>query len=353
MDFVLVSRVVSFLFFLWVAHGVLCHAGLAARLLTALAKRRTTWPGPTTICSNRHEANARRRRFRPPPSLYPQYLQSVAGMVLVVSANAAFFHLTMTMPLAVPGQAIPWVIALAGTLLMYFNFSRRAGFYEAMLEWTLAELPRQAMDTDEPNEDVAHAFMAIRKGVRRICGSVWLAALSTVFMWGVWHNPHMRLSEIAIERPATGPLTWEQIERAATAGDVTFVPSPKVTLAALPDTRLMAAMSLCTLEDGRTLLAMKAGRGNINEVSSQQALSALVFRPEWRMPFPGLGAEYPNAVAAVATKEELQRFVKMERTKNLFFTLLYVGFMGHAVYLVISMRRWLRVSRMKKGVHTL
>jgi hypothetical protein len=252
MDVVLIARVVTFLFFLWVAHGVICHASLTARLLTALATDRTSWPGPITISINKQEAIARRRRFAPPPSLYPQYLPPVAGMALALGVTGVFVHLTMTLPLAASGQAIPWVVALAGTLLMYFSFSRRAGFYEAMLEWTLAELPRQALDTDEPSEDVAHAFMAIRKGVRRICTSTFLAGLSALFMWGVWHNPHVRVSEAAIARPATGPLTWEHVERAANEGAVT-----------------------------------------------------------------------------------------------------YVGFMGHAVYIVISMRRWLRVSRRKKGVHAL
>jgi len=353
MDVVLVARIVSFLFFLWVAYGAFCHVGLTGRLLIALAKGRTTWPGPITICSNRREAVARRQRFAPPPSLFPQYLLPVAGIVLVVAANAAFVHLTMTIPLSESAQLLSWSVALAGTLLLYVSFSRRARFYEAMLEWTLTELPRQAMDTDEPSEDVAHAFTAIRKGVRRICSSTWLACLSTLFMWGAWHNPHVRYSEAAIERPATGPLTSMQVERAATAGEVMFLPSPGIRIAAVPGTRLMAAMGIGTLEDGRTFLVMKAGRGGITDTAGQHALSALVYRPEWRMPFPGMGAEYPNAVAAIATKEELQRFVKAERTKNLFFALLYVGFMGHAVHLVISMRRWLRVRRQKKGVHTL
>lgn len=353
MDVVLIARVVTFLFFLWVAHGVLCHASLTARLLTALATRRTTWPGPVTISANKQEAAGRRQRFAPPPSLYPQYLLPVAGMVLVAGAAGSFVRLAMTMPLAGPGQ--PWlgVVAVAGSLLMCFSFSRRAGFYEAMLEWTLMELPRQAQDTDEPSETVAHALMAIRKGVRRICTSSFLACLSALFMWGALHNPHVRFSETAIAQPATGPLTWEQVERAANDGVVTFVQNPQLRVSAAPGARLMAAMGVGTLEDGRALLVMKSGRTDLTDAAGLQQLSALVYRPEWRFGFPGIGAEYLNAIAAIATKEELESFAKWERTKNMLFVLLYVGFMGHAVYVVISMRRWLRVSRLKKGVHAL
>jgi hypothetical protein len=353
MDFVLIARVVTFLFFLWVVHGVLCHAGLAARLLLAIATRRTVWPGPVTICANKQEAIARRRRFAPPPSLYPQYLRPVAGMTFAAVAMGAYLRLTLTLPLNANDQAVPWVIAVAGTLFLYFRFARRAGFYEAMVEWTLTELPRQAQDTDEPSEDVAHAFLAIRKGVRRICTSSFLAGLSALFMWGVWHNPHVRFSEAAIAQPAAGPLTSEHVERAANQGVVTFVSHPSIRVSPAPGARLMAAVGVGTLEDGHTVLVMKSGRTDLTNAASLEPLSALVYRPEWRLPLPGLGAEYPNAIAAIATKDELERFAKWERTKNMLFVLLYVGFMGHAVYVVISMRRWLRVSRLKKGVHGL
>jgi hypothetical protein len=169
----------------------------------------------------------------------------------------------------------------------------------------------------------------------------------------VWHNPHVRFSEAAIAQPAAGPLTSEHVERAANQGVVTFVSHPSIRVSPAPGARLMAAVGVGTLEDGHTVLVMKSGRTDLTNAASLEPLSALVYRPEWRLPLPGLGAEYPNAIAAIATKDELERFAKWERTKNMLFVLLYVGFMGHAVYVVISMRRWLRVSRLKKGVHAL
>lgn len=351
-DTLLIVRAGSLLLTAWTVRPLLCHAGLVARLVFEAGRNRALWPGPRTIFRGMMATRVSAPANTKSPYLYPRYLMAVSGMLLVALTFGGLFYQSMR-PHVAPASIGSLVFVVVGAALVFARFARTAEFYSSMVEWALSELPRQALDTDEPDKEVAQAFVAIRKGVNRIWTNVWLAALSTIFIVGVWQSPHRRLSEAAIMNATIGPLQWEHVERVMQGGEVIFVRNPQIGVADIPNARLMVALAECTLADGHKLLGLKPKRGPAAELMKRADLCALLYPPEWRLPYPGVGSEYPSVLVAIASEDNLVRFAKSQRTMNLLFSLLYVGFMANGLYLVIGLRRWLRGSRMKKGKHNL
>jgi hypothetical protein len=313
---------------------------------------RTQWPGPRTYFASRRELERALSFRRPPPRLYPRYLWNAATLVAV---SGLFIWIAYDLgwraqPLAQARYSATLPMLLVG-VIAYFLAARRLADYEAATEWALSEAPHTPADTEVPDKETSHGFGLIRVAIRRIWTQAWLIAISAVAVWYFVPNREGVQVGAALAQPQNGPVTQQHVERVARGEAAFYFPVPGGSLKALQIGRIYPSATLAsfTTADNRELLALLLQRRSVEKLSGQEALEAVVYRPYSTMVFPELEGGLPRALVAMGTRDELTSLAK---GRDVVLKVMLVGlvvFAIHALYIVTTLRRWLRVAFAKKG----
>jgi hypothetical protein len=349
-DRIVVFRIVSLAFAALSLRTLLFHAALVARLLRATLQGRTQWPGPYTLVSSDEArmANALGRPLR----LYPHYVKHVSAILASFLVLVWMAHQALWLPpggVGLPGGL--W--ALVGVALVsYFLAAGAASRNEAAVEWALGESHRTPRSTNEADRETVQGYMLIRRTVRRVWTNVWLILLTALFVAQAATSREGAQLEAALAQPTTGPLVRAQVEAVVRGERAVYLQSPVGALAAPRDSRWYPRATVVTLktdEDQELLALLLEGRG-IEAVHQLPEARALVYRPDSTFLFPELGRTHPRALVVFGTAKELEAFAKGRRSLWIFFSLVGLAFAVHAIHLITTLSRWVRVARAHKGL---
>ncbi|MFM7168390.1 MAG: hypothetical protein ACKO3T_24350 [Planctomycetaceae bacterium] len=275
-------------------------------------------------------------------------LMSLALLRVVVIKPELYTNLDPTLT-SVPSLFVS--IILTGMFLRIGI--RTARECEGVVEWSLNHQDKTPEHTNEAESDSVafQAFMAIRKGVRRVINSGCKIALCGWVCWTSLTANESRQLEPAFANPEQGSVTSAALSAASLGERALYIPNLGGAPVDLPNARYWLPLAEWVTQDHDRVFIIKPGRSPVEELYLAGHNQLLAFRPTSLLMHPMPIHEDTLAIAFLGTEEGLRAIAKVFRVMGTFSSIIAAGLLVSEVYVFMTMRRWLRVTRRRKGAH--